>query len=158
MCKSMSGTPGNISRIIRMQDLTLPAFQPVNVRQRKSDIVFLARELLQCTHSYVFICCPFHCGGFLSPSLYLFSILKAFDCITQYGSLLVYSFMIRLSLWLSGLVGNAAGLCCWNEWLIHLFMLIVCACVDKMINVIQNNNCRRKKKSSHPGWMTVTVN
>lgn len=94
----MSGTPGNISCIIRMQDLTLPAFQPVNVRQRKSDIVFLARELLQRTHSYVLICCPFHCCGFLSLFLPpFFSILKAFDSISQYGSLLVYSFMICLS-------------------------------------------------------------
>ncbi len=147
----MGGTLGNISRIIRMLDLTLPAFQPVNVRQRKSDIVFLARELLQRTHSCVFICCPFHCGWFLSPSLYLFSILKAFDYITQYRSLLVYYFMICISPWLSGLVGNAAGLCCWNEWLI-IYLCWLYVCVDKMINVIQNNNCRRKKVVFQVEW------
>lgn len=126
MCKSMSGTPGNISCIIRMQDLTLPAFQPVNVRQRKSDIVFLARELLQRTHSYVLICCPFHCCGFLSLSLFFYpQSVSLHHSVRVSSCLFFYDMSLCIALWPCGKFCRTLLL----EWMINPFIYVDCVSV-----------------------------
>lgn len=121
MCKSMSGTPGNFSCIMRMQDLTLPAFKPVNVCQWKSDTTFFARKLPQHTHSDALTSCPLHCA--LSIPLYP----QSFWLYHSVWVFFVYPFMICLFGWIWPLwpCGKSCFVVAMNDSFVHFCWLRV---------------------------------